>query len=86
MEEVRKTKYGTVMSSDTRLSSFLREERDKRGLSQQEFSELSGVSLPMISYIENGKRAGRRTLQKISKALEVDYLYLREINGNIEKI
>ena len=65
-----------------KLSEFIREERDKLGLTQKQFSELTKISLPMISYIENGKKAGRRTLWKISSALKIDYLYLRQINNS----
>ncbi|MDY0386927.1 MAG: helix-turn-helix transcriptional regulator [Methanolobus sp.] len=68
-----------------KLKDFLREERDRRGLTQRELSEKANISLPMISYIENGKKAGRRTLVKLATMLEVDYLFLRQINNTEEK-
>lgn len=74
------------MSEYTTLADFVREERDKKALTQQELSDKINISLPMISYIENGKRAGRRTLVKLATFFEVDYLYLREINNKEEKI
>ncbi len=67
-----------------KLKDFLREERDRRGLTQRELSEKANISLPMISYIENGKKAGRRTLVKLATMLEVDYLFLRQINNTEE--
>ncbi len=74
------------MSEYTTLADFVREERDKKALTQQELADKIDISLPMISYIENGKRAGRRTLVKLAAFFEVDYLYLREINNKEEKI
>lgn len=68
------------------LAQFVREERDKRCLTQKELSEGANISLPMISYIENGKRAGRRTLAKLSAFFDVDYLVLREINNKEERV
>lgn len=83
---MEKTEYGTPLDHSMKLNKFLRKERDKRGLSQKEFAELSGISFTMISFIENGKRAGRRTLQKLARTLKVDYLYLHEINNEKERI
>ncbi len=68
------------------LAEFLREERERIPLTQQELADKIDISLPMISYIENGKRAGRRTLVKLATFFEVDYLYLREINNKEDKI
>lgn len=73
------------MSKYTTLAEFVREERDKKALTQQELAEKIDISLPMISYIENGKRAGRRTLVKLATFFGVDYLYLRELNNKKEK-
>lgn len=65
------------------LAVFLREERERIPLTQQELADKIEISLPMISYIENGKRAGRRTLVKLANFFDVEYLYLRDIN-NVE--
>jgi transcriptional regulator with XRE-family HTH domain len=47
--------------------------RESRGLSQEELSQLSGISQNSISRIENGIRKPRRgTLEKLAKALEVE--------------
>jgi transcriptional regulator with XRE-family HTH domain len=62
------------------LGDWLKEVRDHQGMSQKDLAEMCNISLPMISYIENGKRAGRRTLQKLSLAMQVDYVFLREMN------
>lgn len=69
----------------TNLAEFLKEERDKKALTQKELSKLIGISEVMISFIENGKRAGRRTLTKLAVFFDVDYLYLRSINNVDEK-
>ena len=52
---------------------FLREERERRSLSKYALSDLSGVSQPMIGYIERDLRNPTlEILLKIANALEVD--------------
>lgn len=48
--------------------------RKKRGMTQEELSELSGVSRCRISDIERGKQAFKfDSLLLIAKALDIDY-------------
>lgn len=51
----------------------IKELREKRKMSQAELAELSGVSRPTISRLENCEDVviNSRTLEKISKALNV---------------
>ena len=58
----------------------IREVRISKGLSQKELSYMTGVSIPMLSLIENGKREGTfKVLKAIGKALELTPSQLGEI-------
>lgn len=56
--------------------SKLKKKREDKKLSQRELAELSGVSLRMIQYYEQGvkdiNKAHAMTVYKMSKALECD--------------
>lgn len=55
------------------LKLYIREIREKKGLSQNKLSKLSGVSSSHIGYLENGEREPTiSVLYKIAKALNVD--------------
>lgn len=55
------------------LKLYIREIREKKGLSQKKLSKLSGVSSSHIGYLENGEREPTiSVLCKIAKALNVD--------------
>ena len=55
------------------LKLYIREIREKKGLSQKKLSKLSGVSSSHIGYLENGEREPTiSVLYKIAKALNVD--------------
>lgn len=55
------------------LKLYIREIREKKGLSQSKLSKLSGVSSSHIGYLENGEREPTiSVLCKIAKALNVD--------------
>lgn len=55
------------------LKLYIREIREKKGLSQNKLSQLSGVSSSHIGYLENGEREPTiSVLCKIAKALNVD--------------
>lgn len=59
---------------------FLREWRDKRGLSIEGLAEKAGVSPALISLIENGKSAGSpESLEKLAKALDCEIGELLDI-------
>ena len=61
------------------IKFFIREIREKQGLSQSDLSKLSGVSASHIGYIENGEREPTVSiLCKIAKALNVSILELFE--------
>lgn len=51
----------------------LKELREKRGLTQEQLADLSGVNQSAISFIENGTTASPKldTLQKLARALGV---------------
>lgn len=52
------------------IGDNFKNKRIERDLSQEELSKLSGVSKPMISYIERGKRVPSvLTAQKIARVL-----------------
>ena len=56
---------------------FIREIREKKGLSQEQLSRLSGVSASHIGYIENGEREPTvSVLCRLAKALNVSILDL----------
>lgn len=57
------------------IGEFIRENREKKGISIRELSRLSGVSHPYISQIETGKndKPSPDLLKKISKHIEVPY-------------
>ena len=57
---------------------LLRQEREKKGISQTELARLSGVKQQTISLIENGesKNPGIETLHGLAVALECDLLDL----------
>lgn len=55
------------------LKIYIREIREKQGLSQERLSKLSGVSSSHIGYIENGEREPTISVMcRIAKALNVD--------------
>jgi transcriptional regulator with XRE-family HTH domain len=55
------------------------EVRKRRGFTQQEIAEHTGMSVVSIAYIETGKRWARLgTLNKIAKTLKVDISELFE--------
>jgi transcriptional regulator with XRE-family HTH domain len=55
------------------MASYLRHMREKRGLSQYELSELTGIPQAAISKIERGLRKPHRsTLEKLAQVLRVE--------------
>ena len=54
------------------ITFFIREIREKRGLSQEQLSKLSGISASHIGFIENNERQPTLLVMcKLAKALEV---------------
>jgi transcriptional regulator with XRE-family HTH domain len=53
------------------LGKAIKELRKSEGLSQQELSVAANITQAALSQIENGKRPGSATLNKLSKALKV---------------
>jgi transcriptional regulator with XRE-family HTH domain len=50
----------------------LRQTRERRGLSQRDLSERSGVTQPTISNLEKGRPARFVTMRKLAEALDVE--------------
>lgn len=66
----------------------LKQEREKRNLSQEKFAEIIDIGIPALSSIENGKSYPKpQTLQKIVDALAIppDVLHRAEEELNIEQ-
>lgn len=54
------------------LGKRIKEERKKRGLTQERLAELAGISNNFISYIESGRKtASLKTIKKIADILEL---------------
>ena len=54
------------------LGKRIKEERKKRGLTQEKLAELSGISNNFISYIESGnKNASLKTIKRITDTLQI---------------
>ena len=55
-----------------RLGRKIRLLREKRGWTQQQFADLTGIGRVHVSELENGKReAGLRMLEKIAATFEI---------------
>jgi HTH-type transcriptional regulator, competence development regulator len=69
------------------FGSELKRLRDMKNLTIRELAKRAGTSHPYLSQIENGKRNPPKPemIQKLSKALEVDYLDLMVLAGHIGK-
>lgn len=65
----------------TKLSKRLREERKRKGLSQQKLAIKVGISLPTLSHIEHGSvfKIDVLTLYNFSKALDLDFMELVDL-------
>lgn len=58
--------------SKSELSKRVKELRSRKGLSQEQLAEISGLSLRTIQRIENGETEPRgETLKRLMNALEV---------------
>jgi transcriptional regulator with XRE-family HTH domain len=67
------------------LASNLRENRRKRGLTQEKLAEMADISLRYIAMLELGKSfPSGEMLEKLSKALEIDAIQLFDISANQE--
>lgn len=67
-----------------RAGDIIREERTKRGLSQYDLSDKTGIKQETISYIETGKR-NATDQQKIALAsyfnLPIEYIFFNQNNN-----
>lgn len=62
----------TIEEQETFIYTHLKQEREKKGLSQMELSMESGISQNMITYIETGKRTPTiTTILKLCSALKI---------------
>jgi len=56
-----------------KFGELIRDQRDRKGLSQTQLAELSGVSFSVISRMERGETVGRAdTIAKVTGALKLD--------------
>ncbi len=58
------------------LGNRIRQERQKRGITQEQLAEMVDISTNFMSLIENGRNMSVETLVKIAKALGVTIDYL----------
>jgi transcriptional regulator with XRE-family HTH domain len=66
------------------LASRLKTARKARGLTQASLAKLAGVGQSAIGNIESGKRGGLQSLTEIAMALNVNYLWLRDGEGEMD--
>ena len=71
----------TVNERGVTLGKRILEEREVRGLTQNELAKLSGISTPTIQRIEAEKYVTRRTLAKIAIALDIPLDELAPLGG-----
>jgi transcriptional regulator with XRE-family HTH domain len=70
-----------------RIGEKIRAQRQQRRLTLQELSELTGLSKPLLSQIENEQVVPPlATLLKIARGLKVDIHFLFEEEGNRQKL
>ena len=71
----------------TQLGKYLRELRERAGMSLRDVSKRSGVSDPFISQVETGKRnPGPEIIQRLAAAYGVRTRSLMEIAGYLEDV
>lgn len=58
-----------VMNMTNNISKFVKEERKKHGLTQEEFSIRSGLGLRFVRELEQGKKTLR--MDKVNQALNM---------------
>jgi|JI10StandDraft_1071094.scaffolds.fasta_scaffold737758_2 transcriptional regulator with XRE-family HTH domain len=65
------------------LSQIITEQREEKGITQEQLSVLSGINQAHISRIESGKsKPTMPTVFRICKALEIDPIILADILAN----
>ena len=65
--------YQKIQAISRQLARILREERQKQGLSMNAVAERSGLSAPMIGYVEREMRAPTvETVLRMAHALDLD--------------
>jgi len=61
------------------FSEILKGLREKRGLSQKELAELTGITQATVSRYESGKREPKwADVQRLAKSLNVSCTYFKE--------
>lgn len=58
---------GTIIDSMNRIGEYIKQERKKAGLTQEEFAMRSGLGLRFVRELEQGKETVR--LDKVNQAL-----------------
>ncbi|MEI6873753.1 MAG: helix-turn-helix transcriptional regulator, partial [Spirochaetota bacterium] len=73
-DPVEGSEWFAVLADEVTPGSSLRVYRDNAGWTQAQLSEKTGIPIPHISGMENGKRPiGKATARKLAKALGTDY-------------
>jgi len=60
-----------------KLGDFVREERLNRGMTQNEFADVLGLSYVSINTLENKNQCGIKIIKKLSEYLQVSIPELR---------
>jgi transcriptional regulator with XRE-family HTH domain len=71
----------TVNNRFVTVGKRLLEERETRGLTQDQLAKAAGVSVSIIQKIEAGKTVTRRTVAKIAIALDIPLEELAPMSG-----
>lgn len=71
------------MEEKNAFGEFLRKFRNERGLSTNDLHQMTGISQPYLSQIENGKKPSTKIIQKISDGLNLNYHYLMRLAGYV---
>ena len=65
---------------------FIKEIRNKRFLSQEQLSELSGLSLPTVQRVQKGHRVSYASLRSLAAAIDIDVDILEQELYAMDKV
>lgn len=76
---------GGDIVAKSKLATYTREFRMKKGFTQKEFALISDLSVVSVSKIENGEHIGLQTQKKLAKVFEVEPERVREMMNEKEE-